>query len=170
MNPPSIAADPLARVSFFSGMVCATIYAKILLSPWRPGLKHAMAFATLLLAAYGYLMAHLDDTATTGQIAKSLALAPGTVRNHISAVLSKLGVSTRQQAVLAAKDHRLLGQAAHERSLYQRSMNLRYAPLWTSSSHTELAWYQAMVRSMPSAKVTLGAKPSSRAARSKFMA
>ena len=41
---------------------------------------------------------------TTGQIAKSLALAPGTVRNHISAVLSKLGVSTRQQAVLAAEE------------------------------------------------------------------
>ena len=41
---------------------------------------------------------------TTGQIARSLSLAPGTVRNHISAVLSKLGVSTRQQAVLAAEE------------------------------------------------------------------
>jgi two-component system response regulator DesR len=41
---------------------------------------------------------------TTGQIAKSLSLAPGTVRNHVSAVLSKLHVATRQQAVLLAEE------------------------------------------------------------------
>lgn len=41
---------------------------------------------------------------TTGQIARSLSLAPGTVRNHISAVLSKLAVDTRQQATLIAEE------------------------------------------------------------------
>ncbi|MDA4892351.1 MULTISPECIES: response regulator transcription factor [Microbacterium] len=41
---------------------------------------------------------------TTGQIARTLSLAPGTVRNHISAVLTKLGVATRQQAVLLAEE------------------------------------------------------------------
>ena len=41
---------------------------------------------------------------TTGQIARTLSLAPGTVRNHVSAVLSKLAVSTRQQAVLIAEE------------------------------------------------------------------
>lgn len=41
---------------------------------------------------------------TTGQIAKSLALAPGTVRNHISVILGKLAVGTRQQAVLIAEE------------------------------------------------------------------
>lgn len=41
---------------------------------------------------------------TTGQIASALSLAPGTVRNHVSAVLSKLGVGTRQQAVLLAEE------------------------------------------------------------------
>lgn len=41
---------------------------------------------------------------TTGQIARALALAPGTVRNHISTVLSKLHVATRQQAVLMAEE------------------------------------------------------------------
>lgn len=41
---------------------------------------------------------------TTGQIAKALFLAPGTVRNHISAVLAKLHVATRQQAVLKAEE------------------------------------------------------------------
>jgi len=41
---------------------------------------------------------------TTGQIARALSLAPGTVRNHISAVLSKLQVASRQQAVLMAEE------------------------------------------------------------------
>lgn len=41
---------------------------------------------------------------TTGQIARSLALAPGTVRNHISVILGKLSVGTRQQAVLIAEE------------------------------------------------------------------
>lgn len=41
---------------------------------------------------------------TTGQIARSLSLAPGTVRNHVSAVIGKLSVSTRQQAVLIAEE------------------------------------------------------------------
>ena len=41
---------------------------------------------------------------TTGQIARALSLAPGTVRNHVSAILTKLGVSTRQQAVLHAQE------------------------------------------------------------------
>lgn len=41
---------------------------------------------------------------TTGQIARTLSLAPGTVRNHVSAILAKLAVSTRQQAVIAAEE------------------------------------------------------------------
>jgi len=41
---------------------------------------------------------------TTAQIARALNLAPGTVRNHISLVLTKLTVDTRQQAVIMAKE------------------------------------------------------------------
>jgi two-component system response regulator DesR len=41
---------------------------------------------------------------TTAQIARQLKLAPGTVRNHVSAVLAKLAVDTRQQAVLVAQE------------------------------------------------------------------
>ena len=41
---------------------------------------------------------------TTGQIARALSLAPGTVRNHVSTVLGKLHVATRQQAVLMAEE------------------------------------------------------------------
>lgn len=41
---------------------------------------------------------------TTGQIARALSLAPGTVRNHVSAIMAKLSVTTRQQAVLTAEE------------------------------------------------------------------
>lgn len=41
---------------------------------------------------------------TTTEIARALSLAPGTVRNHISAILTKLAVHTRQQAVILAED------------------------------------------------------------------
>lgn len=41
---------------------------------------------------------------STSQIARSLNLAPGTVRNYISAILAKLNVATRQQAVLLAEE------------------------------------------------------------------
>ena len=41
---------------------------------------------------------------TTAQIARALNLAPGTVRNHISLVLTKLHVDTRQQAVIMARE------------------------------------------------------------------
>lgn len=41
---------------------------------------------------------------TTGQIARTLSLAPGTVRNHVSAILAKLAAQTRQQAVLMAEE------------------------------------------------------------------
>jgi len=41
---------------------------------------------------------------TTGQVARALSLAPGTVRNHVSSIIAKLGVRTRQQAVLMAEE------------------------------------------------------------------
>ncbi|MCR2785642.1 MULTISPECIES: response regulator transcription factor [unclassified Microbacterium] len=41
---------------------------------------------------------------TSEQIARTLSLAPGTVRNHVSAVLAKLAVDSRQQATLAAEE------------------------------------------------------------------
>lgn len=41
---------------------------------------------------------------TTRAIAKKLSLAPGTVRNHVSAILAKLAVETRQQAVRIAEE------------------------------------------------------------------
>jgi len=45
-----------------------------------------------------------SNGATTAQIARALSLAPGTVRNHISAILTKLSVDTRQQAAIMARE------------------------------------------------------------------
>ena len=42
---------------------------------------------------------------TTAQIAKTLFLSEGTVRNHISAVIGKLGVTQRAEAVRTASDN-----------------------------------------------------------------
>lgn len=42
------------------------------------------------------------------EIAKALNLGEGTVRNHVSNILSKLGVSDRTRAVLHALDNRLV--------------------------------------------------------------
>ncbi|GIG34830.1 response regulator transcription factor [Cellulomonas pakistanensis] len=41
---------------------------------------------------------------TIAEIAAAVHLSPGTVRNHVSSILGKLGVATRQQAVLAAEE------------------------------------------------------------------
>lgn len=41
---------------------------------------------------------------STVQIARALNLAAGTVRNYVSAILAKLNVATRQQAVLLAEE------------------------------------------------------------------
>jgi two-component system response regulator DesR len=41
---------------------------------------------------------------TIAQIAAVVHLSPGTVRNHVSSILGKVGVATRQQAVLTAEE------------------------------------------------------------------
>jgi DNA-binding NarL/FixJ family response regulator len=51
---------------------------------------------------------------TNHEIAQTLHLAPGTVKNHVSSVLMKLGVRDRTRAVLRALDHGLLGRASDD--------------------------------------------------------
>ncbi|GGI05146.1 hypothetical protein GCM10011354_12640 [Egicoccus halophilus] len=45
------------------------------------------------------------------EIAEALHLAPGTVKNHVSSILLKLGVRDRTRAVLRALDLGLLSSA-----------------------------------------------------------
>ncbi len=44
----------------------------------------------------------------TRQIAEALSLRPFTVRNHISRLITKLGVENRLQAVVYASQHHLI--------------------------------------------------------------
>ena len=44
---------------------------------------------------------------SNGVIAEELSISPKTVGNHISAIFSKLGVSTRAEAIVLARDARL---------------------------------------------------------------
>ena len=44
------------------------------------------------------------DGGTIAQIADDLHLSPGTARNHLSAVMQKLGAATRQDAIRTAED------------------------------------------------------------------
>ncbi len=50
----------------------------------------------------------LADGSTNREIAARLFLSEGTVKNHISRVLSRLGLRDRTQAALYARDHGLL--------------------------------------------------------------
>ncbi len=49
--------------------------------------------------------------ASNQEIATALVLAPGTVKLHVSHILSKLGVKSRTQAILRARDLNLLPDA-----------------------------------------------------------
>ena len=58
--------------------------------------------------------------ASTSEISERLFVSPTTVRSHVSSILRKLGVPTREAAI------RLLdGQAGAEQSLRQRDTGLR---------------------------------------------
>ncbi len=48
----------------------------------------------------------MKEFSNTKQIAQAVFLAEGTVRNYISAILSKTGTSSRLEAVLLAKENR----------------------------------------------------------------
>ena len=50
----------------------------------------------------------LAGGASNQEIAGRLVLAPGTVKLHVSHILSKLGVKSRTQAILRARDLGLL--------------------------------------------------------------
>lgn len=52
------------------------------------------------------VLEQLADGTSTADTAAALGMSPATVRTHISAILRKLGVSTREQAIEALRRHR----------------------------------------------------------------
>jgi DNA-binding NarL/FixJ family response regulator len=50
------------------------------------------------------ILALVTQGASNRQIAENLYLTEGTVKNHMSSILSKLGVRDRTQAALKAKE------------------------------------------------------------------
>jgi DNA-binding NarL/FixJ family response regulator len=72
---------------------------------WRPS---APAPADPLTPREREVLSLMTNGLANTQIAAALKLGEGTVRNHISSILSKLGVSDRTKAVLVALRQRLV--------------------------------------------------------------
>lgn len=70
----------------------------------RQTLNHAAG----LTARQAEVLGLLDKRMSNIEIADALFLSPRTVEHHVSAILSKLGCSTREEAVAAAASQRLL--------------------------------------------------------------
>jgi two-component system response regulator DesR len=51
------------------------------------------------------VLRHAEPGAPVAMIARQLHLSPGTVRNHLTAITTKLGVATRAEAVARAREH-----------------------------------------------------------------
>jgi len=68
--------------------------------------EEASAFANLSQQEKHVLML-VSEGRTNREIAKNLYLGEGTVRNYVSSILSKLGVSNRAEAAAYAVEHSL---------------------------------------------------------------
>lgn len=68
--------------------------------------EEASAFAVLSQQEKHVLML-VSEGKTNREIAKSLFLGEGTVRNYVSSILSKLGTSNRAEAAAYAVEHNL---------------------------------------------------------------
>jgi DNA-binding NarL/FixJ family response regulator len=68
--------------------------------------EEASAFSNLSQQEKHVLLS-VAEGRTNREIAKSLFLGEGTVRNYVSSILSKLGVSNRAEAAAYAVEHNL---------------------------------------------------------------
>lgn len=91
----------LLSVSFLAGILFASVYAHLLLSPRKPGLQTAMVAGTIMLVAYGYLMSGLNAGASFARIVGILLLNGGFLSVFIAAVAQ----GTFQQVEPAAFSH-----------------------------------------------------------------
>jgi DNA-binding NarL/FixJ family response regulator len=54
------------------------------------------------------ILRYVATGASNKEIADTLVISEGTVKNHLSSILSKLGVRDRMQAVLKAKEYGII--------------------------------------------------------------
>ena len=78
----------------------------------KPNLANGdMAPVNALTARESQVLELLAQGATTESIAATLVIGIPTVRNHMQRILHKLGVHSRLEAVMCAREHGLLGYA-----------------------------------------------------------
>jgi len=90
--------------SFLQPAVAAKVIAEFSRLPPRPGGASAMG----LSAREREVLKLLATGATNKEIGRALLLAEGTVKNHVTSILTKLGVTDRTQAAIKARDVGLL--------------------------------------------------------------
>ncbi len=92
----------IERVSRGEGMLDPAMTASVFAEVRKASqTQHAAAFSELTPQEMAVL-AHVADGMTNRQIAVKLYLGEGTIRNYVSSVLSKLGVSNRAEAAAFA--------------------------------------------------------------------
>jgi DNA-binding NarL/FixJ family response regulator len=93
-SPPSVPAEPA-----LAGPATGPPDGTVPVQPGQPGQLTARETDVLRLVARG---------ATNREIASRLFLSEGTVKNHLSRVLTRLGLRDRTQAAIYAHDHGLV--------------------------------------------------------------
>ena len=95
------------------GFYCAPHLLREALRPPSPATDLAHLTVALLTPREREVLARLVQGATTPQMAEAMGIGPATVRTHVQAVLTKLGVGSRLEAVVHAVAHGLVEGPAH---------------------------------------------------------
>lgn len=90
--------------SFLQPTIAAKVIAEFSRLPARPDEASALG----LSAREREVLKLLAAGATNKEIGRSLSLSEGTVKNHVTSILTKLGVTDRTQAAIKARDVGLL--------------------------------------------------------------
>jgi DNA-binding CsgD family transcriptional regulator len=112
-------ASQLEAVELFDALGAAAVVGKLRLVMREHGMtvprgksRETRRHPAGLTARQSEVLDLLDEGLSNTEIADRLFVSPRTVENHVSAILTKLDVTTRQEAVASARDNDLLPSAA----------------------------------------------------------